>query len=96
MNSDPCAILGTRKTPSTKLNPEVTINKIMARLRPTNKWLLKAARVISCPAPILQIPYLQPGMKKYLPVLPVFQDKLPARERRAGWMCVNSIDCALP
>jgi hypothetical protein len=35
MYRDPWATLGTRRTPRTKLRPEETMKRIIARLRPT-------------------------------------------------------------
>lgn len=44
MYNEPCATLGTLSTPRTKLSPDVTINRIMARLSPTRNWLPKAEK----------------------------------------------------
>ena len=44
MYKDPCATFGTRRTPKTKLSPAQTTNKIIARLKPTKNWLMKAEK----------------------------------------------------
>ena len=52
---DPCAIFGTLSTPRTKLIPADTINRIIARLRPTRNWLPKAAKVNVYPISMILI-----------------------------------------